>query len=162
MSVISTLLHNPYILGAYITLIGALFSCWVFKRVFLFAPLYLIAYALAYMGQIVNYLSLFPLVILLLCIFALKFHLKRFLHLFASLTLAIVGVGIMTHMIVGFNNFLLLANTTFGTSTTAINLYLNFPIYLKSTGNAFFSLTLHQERTDCYLAHCSQGKQTNS
>ena len=43
-----------------------------------------------------------------------------------------------------------------------INLYLNFPIYLKSTGNAFFSLTLHQERTDCYLAHCSQGKQTNS
>ncbi len=126
MSVISTLFHNPYILGAYITLIGALFSCWVFKRVFLFAPLYLIAYALAYMGQIVNYLSLFPLVILLLCIFALKFHLKRFLHLFASLTLAIVGVGIMTHMIVGFNNFLLLANTTFGTSTTAINLYLNF------------------------------------
>jgi len=43
-----------------------------------------------------------------------------------------------------------------------INLYFNFPIYLKSTGNAFFSLTLHQERTDCYLAHCSQGKQTDS
>jgi membrane protease YdiL (CAAX protease family) len=126
MSAISSLFHNPYILGAYSTLILALISCWVLKKYYVFAPLYVIAYAFAYMGQIVSYLSLFPLTIILLCIFALKFHLKRFLHLFASLTLAIVGVGIMTHMIVGFNNFPLVSNQTFGSSKTAINLYLNF------------------------------------
>ncbi len=126
MSLISSLFQNPYIIGAYFSLLAALFSCWVFKKYFIFAPLYVIAYALAYMGQIVSYLSLFPLVILLLCIVGLKLPTKRFLHLFSSLTLAIVGVGMMTHMIVGFNNFLLLSNQTIGSSTTAINLYLNF------------------------------------
>lgn len=126
MSAIYTLIHNPFASFAYFFLLAALISCWFCKGYYIFAPIYIIAYALAYVADIVTFASLFPISVITLCLLILKFYPKRFIHLFASMIIAIIGVFIMAHMVKGFNNLLLLKGITYGHSATAINMYLNF------------------------------------
>lgn len=126
MNALSLLVENPYAFTSYILLICSIISCWIYPKYFLFAPIYIIGYCFAFIGNIVTYASLFPLTILIICLLLLQFNPKRFIHLFSSMVVAIIGVGIMTHMIKGFNNFLLLKEITYGTSSIPINLYLNY------------------------------------
>ncbi len=120
------LLHNPFAFSAYILLICSIIACWIAPKYYLFAPLYIASYSLAYFGGVVTYPSLFPLLLLIASLALLKCNVKRFIHLFASMIVAIAGVGIITHMIVGFNNLLLLSQVTYGNSNVFMNLYLNF------------------------------------
>ncbi len=126
MEALSLLTNNPFAFVAYILLLCSIISCWTFSKYYLFAPLYFISYCLAYLGGIVTYTSLFPLAVITIALLCLKFSPKRFIHLFASMVIAIVGMGIMTHMLKGFQNLLLLKEITYGASTVPINLYLNF------------------------------------
>jgi membrane protease YdiL (CAAX protease family) len=126
MGALTLLLENPFAFVAYILVIGALFACWFYQKYFLFAPIYAIAYGFAYLGKIVTYTSLFPLILIILCLLILEFHPKRFIHLFGVMIVAVIGLAIMTHMLNGFNNLLLLKSITYGNSKTPLNLYLNF------------------------------------
>ena len=126
MSTIATLLQNPLASLAFLCLLFSLISCWFCKGYYLFAPIYLIAYALAYVSGVVTYASLLPLSIIVICLLLLRFHPRRFVHLFASLTLAILGVFIMAHMVKGFHNLLIIHAVEYGKSSIPINMYLNF------------------------------------
>lgn len=126
MEALSILFQNPYALIAYILVICALLSCWMFQGLYVFAPLYVIAYSFAFMGGIVSSLSLIPLGILVVTILCMRFDLKRFLHLFSAMVVAIIGMCIMTHLLKGFENMKLYNQITFGHSDVPINIYLNF------------------------------------
>ncbi|MCH9621880.1 MAG: hypothetical protein S4CHLAM20_13110 [Chlamydiia bacterium] len=126
MSAISILLQNPLALVAYILIICAILSPWFFPKYYIFAPVYVISYSLAYLAGIVTYASLIPILIILICFWALKFNPKRFIHLFASMIVAILGLCIMTHMLRGFNNLQIYKAITIGSSSVPLNIYLNF------------------------------------
>ncbi|MCH9811549.1 CPBP family intramembrane metalloprotease [bacterium] len=126
MSALSILIQNPVASLAFLCLLASLISCWFCEGYYLFAPIYVIAYVLAFAGGIVTYGSLLPLSIILICLLVLKFHPKRFVHLFASMILAILGVFIMSHMVKGFHNLLLIDGVQYGTSSIPMNMYLNF------------------------------------
>jgi membrane protease YdiL (CAAX protease family) len=126
MSTLSILFSNPLAFASYFFLLCTLVSCWVVPKYALFIPLYIVSYVFGYYGGIVTYPSLFPITLLLIALVFLKFNLKRFVHLFSSMTIAIIGVGLMTHMIGGFHNLLLFKEITFGSSSVPMNIYLNF------------------------------------
>ena len=126
MSTLALLIANPFASFAYLFLLTALVSCWFCPKYYIFAPIYIIAYALAYVGEIVTYTSLLPLSVILICLLCLKLSPQRFFHFFCGIILGVVGVAMMTHMVKGFDNLLLIKGVTFGNSKLPINLYLNF------------------------------------
>ena len=126
MSALSLLVENPFAFAGYIFLICSIISCWICPKYYIFAPIYIIGYCFAFIGKIVTYASLFPLTLLVVCLLSLKFNPKRFIHLFASMIIAIIGLGLMTHMIKGFDNLLLIKEVIYGHSDIPINIYLNF------------------------------------
>jgi membrane protease YdiL (CAAX protease family) len=126
MNVLHILLENGFAFVGYILAILSLIACWVYPKYYLFAPLYLLAYLCGYFGGVVTYQSLFPLGAILICLIILEFYPKKFIHLFSAMIVAILGAFIMTHMVKGFENLVLIKGVTFGKSESAINLYLNF------------------------------------
>jgi membrane protease YdiL (CAAX protease family) len=126
MSTITIFLSNPLTSFAYLLLITSLIGCWFCPKYYIFAPIYVIAYACAFAGGVVTAVSLLPLCVIILCLLSLKLSPKRFLHFFATMIVAVVGVGMMAHMVKGFDNLLVLNAVTFGDSKIPINMYLNF------------------------------------
>lgn len=126
MSTITILLSNPLASFAYLLLIAAIISCWILPKYYIFAPIYLISYGCAFAAGVTTTVSLLPVCVITLSLLSLKLHPKRFLHFFASMIIAVVGAGMMVHMVKGFNNLLLLKAVTFGDSKIPLNMYLNF------------------------------------
>lgn len=126
MSTLTILLSNPLASLAYLLLVITIISCWILPKYYIFAPIYVVAYACAFAGGVVSTISLLPLSVIIVCLLCLKLSPKRFFHFFAGMIVAVIGTGMMVHMVKGFDNLLVLKAVQFGDSAIPINMYLNF------------------------------------
>lgn len=128
----SEVMHSPFSILAIIFIVLSIGATWVYPKYYTFSPLVLLSYGFAYMGGIVSFNSIYTVVVIVVCVILLQIDSKRFIHLFASMVLAIVGVFIMIHLIKGFYNIAVYKHLKLSTGT-AFNLYISYDKALLAT-----------------------------
>lgn len=119
-------LHHPIAATGYAFLIVALLSIWIYRKIWVWAPLLAISYTFAYYGNIIELKALAPLTILGFCYFFASKNITGFARLFATLAAAIITIALFTHFVIGFHNILLFPNWQASKASLSINIYANY------------------------------------
>ena len=133
------LAKNPIGDLAYILLALSIGSLWVYRKIWIWGPIFLASLVIAFYGQIITYLALFPIALLFFCHLAIRQNLSGFLRMFASLIAVLISIGLKMHLFKGFNNILLIPGWQLAKDSVPINWYMNFDFPIA----ALFPLALY-------------------
>lgn len=107
MAPYSILFHHPFQLSAYLILITALISLWVFKKIWVWLPITLLSLSIALYSNVIAYTVLIPLSFLGASLFLMLLQLPPFIRAFLIIIAASAAFGLFFHLVHGTNNLLL-------------------------------------------------------
>lgn len=126
MSLFLPLFQNLSASLAYLFLILSIISVWINRRIWIWGALAIISLALAYYGHVIELKALIPIGLLFLCQAALTQDIDGFWRLFAALIAAMISIALLTHMIAGVHNILLVQNWHGSLDGASMNFYINY------------------------------------
>lgn len=121
-----TFIHHPVASFAFLSLIIAFISLWVHKKPWLWITLLAIAFTFAFIGKLIDLKIFISIGILAAMHLFLATEVKGWMRLVAVLIATLVSLGLMTHFIPGFHNWLLGSNLQISDHAFPFTFYLNF------------------------------------
>jgi len=119
-------LQHPIAAIGYLLLILAIFSIWIYPKIWMWGPLLITSGVFAYFGSVLDPMGLIPLVIVGAAYYLASKNISGFARLFIVMTAAIITIGIYTHFVKGFHNLLIVANWQASSDAQPINIYANY------------------------------------
>ena len=120
------LLKNPIGLLAYVFIILAFLSLWCNRKIWIWAPLFIISYVCAFYGGVANLRALVSIGVLLLCILSLTQEIPGFIRMFIVLFVACLTLAMFAHIVPGFHNMEFANQWTASPDSMPMNLYMNY------------------------------------
>jgi uncharacterized protein len=148
MGAYGVLLANPLGALAFFFFIVTFVSLWLYKRVWVWLPLFGASFAFAYFGNVVTPLALVPTAILMFCHGMLSQKITGFWRLLIVMVAAIVSFGLLTHFIKGFNNIELLSTWKVSKDSVPIRLFANYDKPIAALFIIAFYLPLIQSKKE--------------
>lgn len=118
--------QHPLSTLCFFALAMSFISLWVRKTPAIWGSFLLIAYVLAFQAKIVGWLSLVPVLILLLCHFILKKDLQKSTRFILFCIVTGISLALAFHFLPGFHNWQLASQLCLSPGAYPYNLWLNF------------------------------------
>ena len=120
------LVHHPFKLLAFFSIVCSFISMWVHKRFWVWVSFCLISFVFAFFGKVIT-LEIF---IFLAILFGLHLLIHKEIRGFARAILftliTIISFGLLFHIVPGFNNWEIIKAMHIGKDGTPYSMYLNF------------------------------------
>lgn len=122
------LFQQPIALIAYVLVSISVLSLWIKKSVWLWAPILAVSYILALLNGIAQWVTLIPIIILLLAHLTLSFSIEGLPRIFITLIAIMISVGLLWELIRGFSDLVIASNIRHDESSMTYTLWLNYGI----------------------------------
>ncbi|MBI5274066.1 MAG: CPBP family intramembrane metalloprotease [Chlamydiales bacterium] len=125
---IQFLFQHPVALIAYGLVIISILSLWVKKSVWLWAPILGLSYLLTLLNGVTQWITIIPIVILLLAHVLLSFSIDGLPRIFIMVIAMMISIGLAWELIRGFSDLTIASNIKHDDVSVSYDLWLNYGI----------------------------------
>lgn len=108
----------------YFMLVFAIITLWVKNSVYIWLPILIIAYILAFIMQVVSSSAFMPVALLLCCVYIANYYFPKYYNIL-YIIIMIVAFSMMHHLFPGYYNIKIFDHVVLGNKGSQLSMYLN-------------------------------------